>query len=83
VIGVADDNYAEAVHAIVVIEPGARVSEEELRSLVQTELNALYIPREVEFVVELPLTPLAKVDKKMLRERFAAARREVAGAASS
>ena len=83
VIGVPDESYGEAVHAVVVTEPGASVTEAELRSLVQTELNALYTPRAVEFVAELPLTPLAKVDKKMLRERYLAGRKAGAGAESS
>jgi acyl-CoA synthetase (AMP-forming)/AMP-acid ligase II len=29
--------------------------------------------RDVEFVDELPLTPVAKVDKKLLRERYRSA----------
>jgi non-ribosomal peptide synthetase component E (peptide arylation enzyme) len=36
------------------------------------------VPTAVEFVGELPLTPVAKVDKKLLRQRYLAARAEPA-----
>lgn len=72
VIGVPDELWGEAVHAVVVTEPGAAVSEEELRDLVRSELNSLYTPRSVEFAAELPMTALAKIDKKLLRARHAA-----------
>lgn len=70
VIGVPDELWGEAVHAVVVTEPGAEVTESELQDLVRAELNNLYTPRRVEFAAELPLTPLTKVDKKLLRQRY-------------
>ncbi|HEY7146934.1 MAG TPA: AMP-binding protein [Streptosporangiaceae bacterium] len=74
VIGVPDEAEGEAVHALVVAAPGAQVTAAQLRELVAARLNELYTPREIEFVTELPLTPVAKVDKKLLRERYRAAR---------
>lgn len=74
VIGVPDEAEGEIVHALVVTAPGASVTEAELQELVTSQLNDLYAPRQVEFVSELPLTPVAKVDKKQLRERYRAAR---------
>ena len=65
-----DELWGEAVHAVVVTEPGAEVTESELQDLVRAELNNLYTPRRVEFAAELPLTPLTKVDKKLLRQRY-------------
>ena len=72
VIGIPDEDYGEAVYAYAVTEPGAQVTGEELRDLVRNELNALYTPRQVQFVDELPLTSIAKVDKKELRKRYLA-----------
>jgi acyl-CoA synthetase (AMP-forming)/AMP-acid ligase II len=69
VIGVPHERWGEAVHAVVVTEPGAEVTAEELQEFVRGELNNLYTPETVEFVTELPLTPLTKVDKKQLRQR--------------
>lgn len=70
VIGVPDETIGEAVHAFVVVAPGTEVTADELRTFVKERLNSLYTPRGIDFVDELPLTPLGKVDKKLLRQRF-------------
>jgi acyl-CoA synthetase (AMP-forming)/AMP-acid ligase II len=72
VIGVPDEAFGEAVHALVVTVPGAAVTAAELRDLVRSELNDLYTPTGIEFVDSLPLTAVAKVDKKLLRARHRA-----------
>jgi acyl-CoA synthetase (AMP-forming)/AMP-acid ligase II len=78
VIGVPGQEEEELVHAIVVTEPGAKVTADELRELTGTELNSLYTPKSVEFVTGLPLTNQGKVDKKELRRRYLAARADAA-----
>jgi fatty-acyl-CoA synthase len=73
VIGVPHEGQGEALRAYVVLsEPGAGTDAVagELRELVRAELNELYTPAEIEFTDGLPLTPVAKVDKKALRERY-------------
>lgn len=71
VIGVPDDDLGEAVHAFVVPAPGATVTAAALRALVTRELDDEdFAPRAVEFVAELPLTPMDKVDKQALRARY-------------
>lgn len=72
VIGVPDMVAGEAVHAYVVAAPDAKVDGDELRAMVRDELNELWAPRTVEFVEALPLTRTSKVDKKVLRSRYAA-----------
>jgi acyl-CoA synthetase (AMP-forming)/AMP-acid ligase II len=72
VIGVPDEEEGEAVHAVVVPAAGATVTPEELRELVRSELNDIWTPKRVEFVDELPLTDVGKVDKNALRDRYAA-----------
>jgi fatty-acyl-CoA synthase len=72
VVGVPDEQWGEAVYAYVVAAPAAAVTADELRDLVRTELNEIHTPREVEFVDELPTTPIGKVDKKLLRSRHPA-----------
>jgi fatty-acyl-CoA synthase len=73
VIGVPDERWGEAVCAYVVLAPGAQVGAQELRDLVRTELNEIHMPRDVEFVDALPVTPVGKVDKKQLRALHKAA----------
>ena len=74
VIGVPHEAFGEAVHAFVVTQAGAGVTAGELRELVRERLNDLYAPSTIEFVDELPLTAMTKVDKKALRARYLAAR---------
>lgn len=70
VIGVPDDKWGEAVKAIVTTKPGASVKADELIALVRQRKGPLYAPKSVDFVDAIPLTPVAKADKKALRARY-------------
>ncbi|SBT39722.1 class I adenylate-forming enzyme family protein [Micromonospora auratinigra] len=73
VIGVPDPVAGELPHAYVVPAPGASVTGDELIALVTRELSDTWAPGAVEFVDALPLNRSAKVDKRALRARYAAA----------
>ncbi|MGY0006184.1 class I adenylate-forming enzyme family protein [Micromonospora sp. I033] len=73
VIGVPDPVAGELPHAYVVAAPGAAVTGEELIALVTRELSDTWAPGAVEFLDALPLNRSAKVDKRALRARYAAA----------
>lgn len=73
VIGVPDPVAGELPYAYVVPAPGTAVSAEELIALVTEELSETWAPGGVEFVDALPLNRSAKVDKRALRARYAAA----------
>jgi fatty-acyl-CoA synthase len=70
VIGVPDAKWGEAVKALVVTRPGATVAAEALIALVRDRKGPVYAPKSVEFVEALPLTPVGKADKKVLRARY-------------
>lgn len=70
VFGVADPKWGEAVTAAVVLRPGARVGEEELRRWCRSELAGYKVPKRIHFLEALPQTPAGKIDKKALREMF-------------
>jgi fatty-acyl-CoA synthase len=70
VIGVPDEKWGEKVAAIVVCRPEARVSAEELISLVKERKGAVQAPKIVEFAENLPITALGKTDKKALRKAY-------------
>ncbi|MFJ5544423.1 class I adenylate-forming enzyme family protein [Micromonospora chalcea] len=73
VIGVPDPVAGELPHAYVVPAPGASVTGAELIALVVRELSETWAPGAVEFLDALPLNRSAKVDKRALRARYAAA----------
>ena len=70
VIGVPDEKWGEVVKALVVLRPGARVDPGELIALVKERKGPVYAPKTVEFLESLPLTPVGKADKKVLRARY-------------
>ncbi len=79
VVGAPDPKWGEAVVAMVVRKPGAMPSAEELIALVKARKGAAHAPKRVEFVDSLPMTPVGKVDKKVLRAQFWAGRERQVG----
>jgi acyl-CoA synthetase (AMP-forming)/AMP-acid ligase II/uncharacterized membrane protein len=68
VIGVDDDQFGQRLKAYVVTKNGGP-SEDEIKSKVKTDLARYKVPREVEFLDELPRNATGKVLKKELKER--------------
>ncbi|MBA2401169.1 MAG: AMP-binding protein [Bradyrhizobium sp.] len=79
VIGIPDAKWGEAVTALVVRKAGAEVTAEALISLVKERKGGPHAPKQVEFVDALPLTPVGKVDKKALREKYWAGQQRQVG----
>ncbi|WP_218614649.1 AMP-binding protein [Pseudonocardia sp. KRD291] len=69
VFGAPDDDGSEAVHAAVVVRDDS-LTGTELEKLVEAHRGAMYVPKEIAFVDELPLTDIGKTDKKALRARL-------------
>jgi fatty-acyl-CoA synthase len=66
VIGVEDEKFGERLKAFVVKD--GEVSEDELKDYVKEQLANYKVPREIEFLDELPRKPQGKVDKQKLKE---------------
>jgi acyl-CoA synthetase (AMP-forming)/AMP-acid ligase II len=67
VTGVPDKQYGQRLAAYVVLEPGAEVSADDVRGWVRAELSRFAVPRDVEFVDELPRNATGKVVHRELR----------------
>jgi len=67
VIGVPDSLYAEVGHALVMLKPGQRSSEEDLRAFCKERLANFKVPKKFELRPMLPLLANGKVNKQALR----------------
>lgn len=71
VIGVPDENWGEAVKAIVTLKDGADLSESELIEFCASRLADYKVPKSVEIRAgELPKSGAGKILKKELREPY-------------
>lgn len=61
VYGVPDEKWGERVKASVVLMPGAKITVDELRAFCRERMPAFRVPKEIEFLPELPKNPSGKV----------------------
>ena len=67
VVGREDPEWQQAVTAIVVLEPGAEVTPDELRHHCGETLATYKVPKRVELAAALPRTPSGKLMRRALR----------------
>ncbi|HET6393723.1 MAG TPA: long-chain fatty acid--CoA ligase [Blastococcus sp.] len=70
VIGIPDQKWGEIGLAVVVPAPGSAEDPEAIRTALRERLAGFKVPRQVEFVTELPKTATGKIRKPDLRNRF-------------
>ena len=71
VIGVPHETWGEAVHAVIVTEPGVTLEAEAVIAHCKKKIAPYKSPRSVEFRTEpLPLSGAGKIFKRLLREEF-------------
>jgi acyl-CoA synthetase (AMP-forming)/AMP-acid ligase II/carbon monoxide dehydrogenase subunit G len=70
-IGVEDEQFGQRLKAFVVPEGSKKPSEQELKGYVKENLANFKVPREFEFIDELPRNATGKVLKRELQERDA------------
>jgi long-chain acyl-CoA synthetase len=73
VVGVPHAQWGEAVHAVVVVKPGAKLGDDELRAHCRELIAGYKCPKSVEFRDALPLSGAGKILKRELRAAHAAA----------
>jgi len=73
-IGVPDEKRGETVKSFVVRRAGSQVTAEALVEYSRTQLASYKIPRQIEFLDELPKSSVLKVLRRELRDREPARR---------
>ena len=68
VFGVEDDEFGQRLKAVVVVREGQALEADELKKFVKANLASYKVPRDVDFVDELPRTSTGKVLKRELRD---------------
>jgi acyl-CoA synthetase (AMP-forming)/AMP-acid ligase II/uncharacterized membrane protein len=69
VIGIEDEKFGQALKAFVVKSNGGSVSEDAVKKHVKANLANFKVPKQVEFLKELPRNATGKVLKKELKEK--------------
>ena len=67
VVGVPDDEFGQRLKAYVVRRDGATVDADAIKEHVRGALSRFKVPRDVDFVDELPRNPTGKLVKRELR----------------
>ncbi|MFZ3025213.1 long-chain-fatty-acid--CoA ligase [Pseudomonas sp.] len=70
VIGIPCDKWGETVHAVIVLKPGASVSEDEVVAHCRERIAGYKLPRSIEFRDALPMSSVGKILKAELRKPF-------------
>ena len=73
VVGIADEQWGERPMALVVCAPGHVLDQPILEAHLQQfvacgRINKWAIPKQFDFVVEIPKTSVGKINKKLIRE---------------
>jgi fatty-acyl-CoA synthase/long-chain acyl-CoA synthetase len=74
VFGIPDDEWGEAVHAIVVVRTGAVLSKAQITAFARQSLAGYKVPRSISFMDDIPRTGSGKILKRDLRKPFWAGR---------
>ena len=70
VFGIPDEEFGEAVCAVVQPLPGCVLTEAEVRAYLRTQMAGYKVPKRVDFHAELPREDSGKIFKRKLREPF-------------
>lgn len=67
-VGVPDERTDEAVKLFVVKTPGAEIAADDVIAFCRKNLAAYKVPRQIDFIDELPKSPVGKILRRELRD---------------
>ena len=70
VIGIPDDTWGESVKAIIELEPGEELAEEEIITAVTSRIASYKKPRSIAFVDSLPRTSEGEIDREGVKATY-------------
>ena len=70
VVGIPHQEWGEAIHAEVMLKPGAEVAPDELLAHVRAELGGYKTPKTIALVPELPVSAVGKVLRRKVRDKY-------------
>lgn len=70
VFGIPDEEFGEAVCAVVQPLPGVELTEGEVRTYLRGQMASYKVPKRVDFHADLPREDSGKIFKRKLREPF-------------
>ncbi len=69
--GEADAMYGENVHAAVILRPGLKATEDELKDYARARLSAFEVPERIHIATNFPRTAKGSTDRNALAAQFA------------
>lgn len=69
-VGVPDEEWGEAIKAVVVVKPGHEKNPTDILKFCSERLPGFKRPRSVDFVHELPKNPNGKIVRRLVREPY-------------
>ncbi|MEY3892709.1 MAG: hypothetical protein RLZZ145_743 [Pseudomonadota bacterium] len=70
VIGIPHKDFGEAVMAIVVPKPGAKLNSQSMINALKSKIANFKVPKRIEIVEGLPRNAMGKVQKNVLRQQY-------------
>ncbi len=69
-IGVPDDTYGQVPRAVIQLKPGQKATQEEIVEWCRGKMVGFKRPKSVIFVEDLPLNPVGKVQRVLVKEDY-------------
>ena len=70
VVGIPDDQWGEAVKAVVVMKPGKKASATDIIGFARERIAAFKSPKSVDFIEALPRNASGKILRRQLRDPY-------------